>query len=65
MSLIQESLYRFLVHEKLMIIKATTIYIDKKKFEEKKINTAIPTDILYCESDVCKIDLNEKKKIKI
>ena len=45
--MLQESLYRWLVNEKLIRIRTISISIQKKKEEE------MPNDIKFCTNDKC------------
>lgn len=52
-SMIMEALYKWMIHERLMMIRTRIVYIDKEVERTKK--QTIPNAIMYCDSDKCQV----------
>ena len=55
--MILEALYRWLIHENLMIVKRRVVYVDEENKSNGKIIAAqeVPESIKFCDGDSCEM----------
>lgn len=54
---IQEALYKKLIHDRLMVVKTTPVYVGKKLDKKIRSIQQMPEGIKYCDGDKCEIPI--------